>query len=290
MTDTTPILVTGATGNVGGALTELLAAAGHPVRAAGRSARDLPQGVAFSRLDFLDPTTYAPTLEGVRRVFLIRPPAISDVRRDLAPFLSAMERAGVTHVVFLSLLGVERNRIVPHRAIEDLLRASRMDWTMLRAGFFMQNLSTTHRDEIRDLAEIIVPAGHGRTSFVDVRDLAEVAALALTEPGHRGKAYPLSGAVALDYAEVAATMSAVLGRPISYRQPSLLRFVRHWLAKGTKPAYIAVMAVLYTTARLGLAATITPDLTRLLARPPRSLRTFVEDNRHAWDATAAGKP
>lgn len=280
--DPQPILVTGATGNVGAPLTRLLVTAGHPVRAAARSAERLSQGVAFTPLDFLDPVTFSPALREVRRVFLMRPPQLSDVRRQMAPFIDAMAHAGVEQVTFLSLLGAERNPFVPHRAIEELLMASGMGWTMLRCGFFMQNLSGEHRAEIRELGEIVVPAGRGRTAFIDARDIAAVAARTLAEPGHAGRAYPLTGDVALDYFEVASLLSQSLGRPIVYRRPSLVRFVRHNLARGLNPAFVLVMAGIYTTTRLGMAATITPDAARLLGHPPGGLPAFIDDHRALW--------
>lgn len=280
--DTHPILVTGASGNAGAALARALAAAGHSVRAAARRPDGLPAGVAFARFDFTDPSTFGPALAGVRRVFLLRPPQLADVRRQLDPFLQAMARAGVEHVTFLSLIGAQSNRLVPHHAIEQRLMASGVGWTMLRCGFFMQNLTGAHRVEIRDLGEIVVPAGRGKTAFVDVRDIAGVAARTLTEDGHAGRAYPLTGAVALDYYEVASVLSQTLGRRIVYRRPSLLRFARHSLAHGAAPAFVAVMAGIYTTTRLGMAATVTPDAARLLGRPPTGLRAFAEDHRALW--------
>ncbi|HMQ30614.1 MAG TPA: SDR family oxidoreductase [Chloroflexaceae bacterium] len=279
---THPILVTGATGNAGAALTRVLAAAGHRVRAADLRPASLPPGVAFAPFDFNDPATFGPALREVRRVFLLRPPQLADVKRQFDPFLQAMARAGVEQVTFLSLIGAQHNRLVPHRAIEDRLIASGLGWTMLRCGFFMQNLSGAHRAEIRELGEIIVPAGRGRTSFIDVRDIAAVAARTLTEDGHAGRAYPLTGAVALDYFEVASVLSQVLGRAIVYRRPSLLRFARFQLARGAAPAFVAVMAGIYTTTRLGMAATVTPDAARLLGRPQRTLRAFAEDHAAVW--------
>ena len=276
-----PILVTGATGNVGGPLVGLLVAGGHAVRAASSGGQSIA-GAAGMRFDFTDPASYGPALRGVKRVFLMRPPQLANAQRDFQPFIAAMEQAGVEQVTFLSLLGAEHNRVVPHRAIEDLLKATRLDWTLLRCGFFMQNLSTTHREEIVRSGEIVVPAGGGRTSFIDADDIAAVAARTLTEPGHAGQAYPLTGTAAHDYAEVAGMMSVALGRPIVYRYPSLLRFVRHSLALGRQPAFIAVTAAIYTTTRLGLAATITAHAERLLGRPPRSLVAFLADNRAAW--------
>ncbi|MFV9505502.1 MAG: SDR family oxidoreductase [Oscillochloridaceae bacterium umkhey_bin13] len=277
-----PILITGASGNVGAALVSTLLAQGHAVRAATRAGHGLPAKVARVALDLRDPASFGPALADVQQVFLMRPPALANAQRDLGPFIQAMARAGVRQVVFLSLLGAEHNRLVPHRAIEDLLRAASLPTTVLRCGFFMQNLSTTHRDEIRHHSEILVPAGRGRTAFIDVRDIATIAARTLTEPGHIGNAYPLTGDVALDYFEVASLLSQATGRSIRYRRPSLARFVRYHQSRGLPTAQIAVMTAIYLTTRLGLAATITPDATHLLGRLPTSFRTFAEDYRATW--------
>ena len=279
------ILITGATGNVGLETARLLAARGvaftAAARAPERAAGVLPPAAPAVAFDFEKPETFEPALQGVRKVLLVRPPAISDIEATVQPFLAAAERAGVEHVVFLSLLGAERIKVVPHRRIEEALLRGGMAHTFLRASFFMQNLTTTHRDDIRR-GEIVVPAGSGRTSFIDVRDIAEVGAAALLEPGHAGKAYELTGAEALRYDEAVAILSDVLGRTIRYRRPSLMRFARHMRREGHPWGFILVMAGIYTTARLGLAAEVAPDVQRVLGRPPISFRQFAEDYREAW--------
>ena len=210
------ILVTGATGNVGAALIEQLC--GRDVRIVAavrdveRARQRLGAGLEYAQFDFARPETYN-AFDGVDRLFLVRPPEIADVRRVIAPAIDAARRAGVRQVVFLSLLGVERNPIVPHYRIEKALRESGMAWTSLRASYFMQNLDTIHREDVRR-GTIVVPAGVGKTSFIDVRDIAAVGALALTEDGHEHRGYSLTGARALGYHEAARQFTAVLGRPI----------------------------------------------------------------------------
>lgn len=279
-----PILITGATGNIGGETLRLLAQTGHPVRAAVRRPPATPPAgsVEYVAFDFADPATYASALDGVGRLFLVRPPAIADAKRLINPFVSAVQAAGVNQVVFLSLIGVERNRFVPHHAIEAHIQAIGLPYSFLRAGFFMQNLSTTHRAEIADENRIVIPAGQSRTAFLDGRDIAAVAALALTETGHANRAYPLTGGEALSFGEVAAIFSEALGRRIVYANPSVLRFVWRSLRGGRGLGMTLVMAALYTAGRRG-AATITPDLPRLLGRPPITLRQFVEDHRGCWE-------
>ncbi len=282
-----PILITAATGNVGAELVDLLAAQGQRVRAAVRNpatirpgyAQDLVEYVPF---DFTDPATFGPALRDVRKLFLVRPPALTDAQHQINPLIDAAQAAGVEQIVFLSLLGAERNHFVPHHAIESHLQSTGIAWTFLRAGFFMQNLSTTHQADIRDMHEIIVPAGRGQTSFIDTRDIATIAAQTLTTDGHSFHAYDLTGDTALDYYQVAAIFTAILGTPISYRQPSIWRFAQVMRARGIKPQFILVMIGIYTTARLGMAATTTTTTAELLGRAPRSLPQFVNDYRASW--------
>lgn len=280
------IAVTGATGNVGAEVVRELRSRGAPVRALSvdpeRARAKLGDDVEHERLEFGRDATYAGAFRGVRALFLMRPPQIADVARRIHPAIDAARAAGVERIVFLSLQGVERNPVVPHYRIERHLRRSGVPATLLRPSFFMQNLSTTHRAEIRDEGRIVVPAGRGRTSFVDVRDVAAVAARALVEDGHEGCAYELTGSEALAYAEVAAILGEVLGRPIAYADPSPLAFWRRSRRAGTPAAFVAVMLGLYTVARLGLASRVTPELERLLGRPPITVRRFVEDHATVW--------
>lgn len=280
------ILITGATGNVGAEIIGALRGSGHTLRAAvtnvERARTRLSDDIDYAVFDFARPETFVPAYEGVTRMFLMRPPQISDIPRYITPAIVAAKQAGVQQIVFMSLLGVEKNPVVPHAKVEAAILEAGMPYTFLRPSFFMQNLSTTHRDEIRDGSEIFVPAGHGATSFIDARDIAAVAALALTEDGHANKAYPLTGSAALTYDQVAEIMTAVLGRPIRYRNPSIPAFIARRRARGEALAFILVMCAIYTTARLGLAKYVTNDTERLLGRAPITLRQFVEDYRETW--------
>ncbi|KOX23332.1 MULTISPECIES: NmrA family NAD(P)-binding protein [unclassified Streptomyces] len=275
------VLVTGATGRVGRHVLRELTEQGVPARAAVH--RPAPDAAATAvPFSFTDPRTWRGAMRGATSMFVMRPPRISRVEEDMLPALSAARGYGVERMVLLSLQGADRNPAVPHHALESWLRTSGVEWTFVRAGFFMQNLSTTHAAEIRDLGRIIVPAGGGRTSFVDVRDVAAVAARALTGDSLVREAVTPTGATALNYTEAADLISGELGRPVRYTSPGPLEFWRHRRALGTPRAEAAVMLALYSACRFNLAAGVTDDVRTVLGREPISFARFAHDERTAW--------
>ncbi len=272
-----PVFVTGASGNVGRAVIEALLARGIPVRAGDRTPR-VRAGVESIRFDFADPSTFA-AARGCGAAFVLRPPAISKVKPTLLAFVDEARAHGVDAMVFLSVAGAAENAFVPHHAVEAHLVAQGGRFTLLRPGFFAQNFGEAYRADILDQGRIYVPAGRGHVTFVDVRDLGEVAATVFAEPeAHRGQAYTLTGATPVDFFEAAAQLSAVIGRPIRYEPASLVGYARHLRARGMPLAQVAVQTVLHTGLRFGQAERVDPTLGRLLGRAPRSLRQYFEDH------------
>ena len=279
------ILVTGATGNVGAEVMRLLQQKICHVVAAVRNPDKAQQilgnNIDYVPFDFTNPNTFTSAFLGVNKLFLVRPPALANLSKDIAPALQAAIAAGVEHIVFLSILGAERNKVVPHSQIERYINELGIKFTFLRASFFMQNLNTTHREDIKN-GELFLPAGNGKTSFIDVRDIAAVAVRALIEDGHSNRAYPLTGNEALTYYDVADIFTSVLGKEIRYTNPSLLKFIWVMRSRGLKLDFVLIMAAIYTTARLGLAGAVTSDTEQLLGRPPLTMRQYVEDYRQFW--------
>ena len=273
------IFVTGATGTVGRHVVAALSDRDVTVRIGVRDPETVSNEVADAgevvTFDFTKPETWGNALADVDSIFLVRPPVVD--KSDIGSFVEAAERVGVGHVGYLSTLGAEKNVLVPHHRIEKRIMATDMDYTLLRASFFMQNLLEVHRRDIVDHDEIFVPAGNGKTSFVDARDIGGVAAVVLTESGHANRAYDLTGSEALNYGEVATIFSDVLDRSITYPRPSLLTFAARMRRRGEPLGFVAIMCVIYTIARLGLAARVTEDTRGLLGRRPRGMRAFVKD-------------
>lgn len=287
-----PILVTGASGNVGRAVVRTLLTNKAEVRLAGRSGQSASQtGVDTVDFDFTDASTWPAAFRGVESMFLMRPPAIGNVGRDLLPAVAAARNAGVRHVVFLSLQGAARNKVVPHAAVEKWLRSSGLTWTFIRASFFHQNLSTTHAADIRERDALIIPAGHGATAFVDAEDVGAVAATALLDPTtHAQVAWTVTGPRALTYDQVADILTRQLGRPIRYTRPGLLAYARNAHRNlGLPWGMVAVTAAIYTAARLGLAAGLTTDVQTVLGREPIDFVEFARRERTAWTPGTGGQ-
>ncbi|MEO8354334.1 MAG: SDR family oxidoreductase [Chloroflexota bacterium] len=282
----TPILVTGALGNVGTEVVKRLQAEGVKIRAADINQEKLngrfDHSVESIRFDFSDPGTYAKTFEGVEKMFLMRPPHISNIKRDMVPALDAAKRAGVKHVVFLSIIGIENAKFIPHYKIETYLEDINLQTTFLRCSFFMQNLNTTHCREIRERNEIFVPVGNAKTSFVDVRDIGAVAARVLTETGHENNNYDLTGSEALDYWQATKILSATLGREIRYRKPNPFYFLAETVRRGTPFTFALVMTGLYMSTRFGMAASVTHEVERLTGKKPISFKQYTQDYKEAW--------
>lgn len=281
------ILVTGAAGNVGKEVVRQLLRRGARVVAADYQEERVHQlfgdSVVSARLDFQAPTTWQAALHGAEHVFLMRPPAIADVEKNLNPFVDFARAHGVDHVVFLSVAGADKNKVVPHRKVEDHLRARGDHYTNLRPGFFAQNLESAYRDDIVRDDRIYVPAGKKPVNWIDVRDIAEVAALVLTAPeSHRGQSYTLAGPRAVPWSEVESALSTALGRTIRYEPASVLGYVRHLSKKGLPRGAILVQTVLHVLLRFGQGATEDPTLERLLGRPGRSVRDYVNANPELW--------
>ena len=281
-----PILVIGALGNVGTEVVKALQAKGQVIRAADIDPRKVHERfgskVEAVRFDFTDPSTFEAAFKGVEKMFIMRPPHIANIKRDMLPAMQAAKDAGVKHAVFLSIIGIENAKFVPHFKVETYLKELNFDTTFLRCSFFMQNLSTTHRIEIKDRNEIFVPVANARTSFLDIRDIGAVVAVTLTEDNHAGRNYDLTGSETLDYWQVAKTLSKTLGREIVYRNPSPIRFFIGTIRRGAPIGYAFVVMGLYTSTRFGMADMVTDEVERLIGRKPITFKQYAEDYKDAW--------
>ncbi|MGW0523233.1 NAD(P)H-binding protein [Crossiella sp. NPDC003009] len=245
------ILVTGATGKTGRRVVRLLAERGAPVRAASRS--------SATRFDWTDRGTWEPALREVSAVYLVAP----DFGSPIAEFAKQAAAAGVRRAVLLSAPG-----------IEDELGGAGLAWTVLQPRWFFQNFS---EDFLRDAVlsgELRLPAGDGREAFIDAEDIAEVAVAALTEDGHGGQHYELTGPRLMTFADVAEELSAATGRDIRYVPLTREAYVDEQRAHGVPEDWAQLSADLYEHIRSGGLATLTGHVRQVLDRAPRDFAGY----------------
>ncbi len=279
------MLVTGATGNVGSALVDVLVQQniGVTVAVTDPVSYGKDRGIDAVRLDFHDPSTFAPAVKGVDSVFLLRPPAISKVGPTLNRFITVARNHGVRHVVFLSVAGAETNKVVPHHRVEVHLAKAAVNHTILRPGFFANNLGDAYREDIRTDHRLYVPAGTGRVAFIDARDIAAVVGVIAHEPSaHVGSGYTLTGSATYSFFEVASCLSEHLGRPIGYTAASILGYINHLHQRKLVMPQILVQTILHAGLRKGSAANIDPTLARLLGRESLTIDDYITAHLNLW--------
>ena len=243
--------------------------------------------VAIASFDFADHTTWDAAFEGISILFLVVPkPDPREIRTNIFPLIDAAVRAGCQHILFLSTPGADKQKILPHYQVERYIETLEVAYTFLRASYFMQNLcgkSSTHGVDITTRNEIFIPAGRGKLSFIDTRDIAAVLLKICGNPeAHQRKAYLLSGRRGLDFFEVAEIFSQVMEHPIHYTHPSLPRFWVRMAKRGLPNGLILIMIVQYVAARLGYGNFPSDDVPHLLERLAIPMKQFVEDNKERW--------
>jgi len=278
------ILVTGASGNAGGAvLRELLHVGGAPVRAMYRSQEDAskaPATVDVAIADFADRASLDRVLEGVDRVYLVCGPIPQLVELE-SNMVDACREHGIKHLVLSSALGADNyNKSFPawHRKVEERLVASGVPATILRPESFMQNIVTYFSGTINSQGAFYAAGGQAPIAFIDVRDIGAVAAKILISAGHAGKTYTLTGRELLNYTQVAEKLSALLGRKVNYVALTQER-LRQSLRDAGMPAWqVEALADLQAYYTDGPGAKVTGDLRSVLGREPIQLDEFLRDN------------
>lgn len=254
-------------------------AATHSVERA-KKTWDFPVSATYFSYD--DPTSFAPVLHDVNRLFLLHPEDVPGRHQQLFAFIDAAIEAGVDEIVFMSALGVDLQPTDPLYEVEQHVAQSGAQFTILRPNWFMQNFCTQDLRSINTRNEIIMPSGDARIALIDTRDIAAVAAKLLLDGVETGMEYTLTGGEALTYGEVAARLSAVTGRTITHDSPTPESEIQRMRASNAADEHVHFMEWLFEDIRRGYAATITDDVQSILHRPPRTFDQFLHDYAHVW--------
>jgi (4-alkanoyl-5-oxo-2,5-dihydrofuran-3-yl)methyl phosphate reductase len=278
------VLVTGATGTVGREVVAQLLAAGEKVRALTRnpSRAQLDEQVEVVAGDFNQPETLAKAVEGVEGIFsLAFGPQLAIQEASLA---QAGKKAGARHMVKLSALrpgGEARSTIATwHQASERAIQNLGIAWTFVQPGAFMSN-ALNWRDSIERQGKVFSNYGDGKVAYIHPRDIAAVAVRALTEPGHEGKAYPVTGPEALSVGDVVQLLSEAVGKPIEY-VPISDDAAREGMQKAGLPIFLIDALLPFASfVRSGKGAEILPTVEQVIGRKPLTFADWAGE--HAAD-------
>ena len=284
MADTGKILVTGATGNVGSAVLGNLGITDGNLRALAHdesSARSLKdRGVEAVVGDFLEPETLVPALQGVSTVLLITPIHPEQVTQASNMIKAAKDSGNDPRIVRLSVHQASHDAPTrnsrQHAQIEDELRSSGLPYTLLRPTTFMQNTLATART-VASEGRIYQPFKDGKLGMIDARDIGEVAAKVLTEEGHEGKVYTLTGPAAISLYEVAEALSEVLGKEVRYVNISLEDAKRAMLNMGLSEWRADVLIEYAKAHSEGYSNFTTEDVEQLTGHRATSYKEFATD-------------
>lgn len=276
------ILITGASGTVGKAVLKEVARSGQKHRAMFRSKEDAakaPAGTEAVIADFKDKASLAPALRGMESVYLVCSP-IPDLTQLEGNVIEASEAAGVKRIVLNSALGAgDYAKSFPgwHRKVEDKLRTTKMVHCILRPNSFMQNVLTYYAPSVRAQGAFYGAMGNARTSYLDVRNIAVVAAKALQGGDHDGKTYELNGPEALTYSEVAQKISRHAGIAARYVDIPVEAQRKAMLDQGMPEWQVTALLELQEYYTGGKGGTVDGVLESLLGRPPIRMDQFLAE-------------
>jgi uncharacterized protein YbjT (DUF2867 family) len=280
-------LIIGASGTVGSRIVEQLAREGHSVRATThrRNAVENRKGIERVYLDVATGEGIKQAFEGVSRAFLLSPPGYADQQKVLSPLIAEAKRRNLEKVVLMTAMGANAADTPLHRA-EQELKATGLRYNVVRPNWFMQNFNTFWLAGIRDEGRIALPVGTAKTSFIDARDIAAVAARLLTTDDQDNRDFDITGPVALDHDAVAHILSEATGRKVAFEdiEPGMLR--KGLLAGGVPADYAEFLLVILGFLKQGYAKRTTGLVRQLLGREPIAFEQYAREHRGLYARAA----
>jgi uncharacterized protein YbjT (DUF2867 family) len=274
-----PTLVTGGTGKIGRRVAERLVARGLPIGVGSRTG-DPP-------FDWEDPETWAGALYRARSVFVSYYPdlAVPGAMAAVRSFVDLAVQAGVGRLVLLSGRGEEQAQ----RA-EQVVQDAGVEWTIVRCAWFSQNFSENYLLEPLLGGEVVLPGGDVPEPFVDAEDIADVAVAALTEDGHAGEVYELTGPRLLTFAQAITEIGEASGREIRYAPVSVDEYASALTKEGVPAEYVSLLIYLFREVLDGRNAQLADGVRRALGREPRDFAEYARSTAEAgiWNPLQYG--
>ena len=284
------ILITGATGNIGFEVIRFLYKNGTPnkIVAAVRNVdkarltfKEFPQ-LELVEFDFEIPDLAEKAMKDVDRVFLLRPPHLSDIE-IFRPLVAKIKEKGISEVVFLSVQGAEKSKVIPHNKIEKLIKDVGLNYIFLRPSYFMQNLTTTLIGDLRAKKQIILPAGNAKFNWVDIENIAEVASVTLNNfEMYKNEAIEITGSENENFETVSKLLSKTLNKKIEFVNANPFRFYKIKKKEGMAKGMILVMIMLHFLPRFQKEPVISNYYEKLTGKKPTKLIEFIKREKEKF--------
>ncbi len=284
------ILITGATGNTGKEVINYLykIRSKNKVVAGVRNVEWARSEFSFAELDFVhfdieNPETFNASLHNIDSIFLMRPPHISNIEKYFKPLVQKLKEKQIKEVVFLSVQGAERSKIIPHNKIERLIETFQLDYIFLRPGYFMQNLTTILLQDIRKKQKIVLPAGNAKFNWIDVANIGETAAILLDNfQEYKNRKIDLTGYENLNFNQVTEIINTTISTHIAFKNVSPYNFYRIKKNEGIERGLINVMLLLHFLPRFQKEPEISTFYEQLTGKKPTTLREFIEREKDVF--------
>jgi len=286
------ILITGATGNIGqgvlrflnenNSINEIIVGVRDITKAKSKF-KDYTQ-LNYVKFDFEDTTTFENSLVNIDCIFLLRPPHISDIEKYFKPLINKIKDNKIRQIVFLSVQGAEKSKVIPHNKIEKLIIDTGLDFIFLRPSYFMQNLTTTLRKDIQEKHKIILPAGRAKFNWIDIENIAEVTSILLCDfEKHKNCVIELTGYENKDFFQVTQMINDLSNSKITFDNANPVRF--YWIKKndGLNSGMIIVMMLLHFLPRFQSEPKISDFYEHLTGKKPTTLSDFIKREQKSFE-------
>ncbi len=279
------ILITGATGNIGFEVIRFLYKNDTPHRIIAAVRNIEKAKIVFEEypkldyvyFDFKDSGTFANALIGIDKIFLLRPPHISEVDKFFKPLIETIKESNINEIVFLSVQGAEKSKVIPHNKIERLIIENGLDYIFLRPSYFMQNLTTTLINDTRTKKEIILPAGRAKFNWIDIENIGELGAILLDNfSDYKNQTYEITGLENKNFSEVTSLINKTIESHIRFRNVNPFSFYRIKKKEGMAAGMIIVLILLHFLPRFQKEPEISDFYELLTGKKPTDLATFIE--------------
>jgi uncharacterized protein YbjT (DUF2867 family) len=238
--------------------------------------------LVYCQFDFELEETYNNIPEETDCIFLLRPPHISDVKKYFFPLIETVKEKKIKEIVFLSVQGADKSKIIPHNKIEKLIVESGIDYIFLRPSYFMQNLTGDLLHDIRKSNRIFIPAGKAKFNWIDTLDIGKAAAhLIINFEEFKNRAYDITGIENLSFSEVKDIINHELNIDLKYISPALLNFYLKKRKQNIEPGKILVMIFLHFLPRFQKEPVISDFYEKISGRKPAKINEFIrrEENQ-----------